>query len=150
MEEEMAYEVYVREFASKSTVPTITISPLGRCSLNRSAAAMFDKEAVENVILLWDRESLKFAIRNINKKDARSFNIRYTRKDKVVVGAQFSGVMFFKHIGYDYSKTATYPIRWNNDENLFEVELSQERFQGQQPLVTLEGGKRHDKTGTAD
>src|SRR5690348_7296658 len=133
----MGYEIYVREFASKSTTPTITISPLGRCSLNRSAAAMFDKDAVENVLLMWDKESLKFAIRPITKKDARAFNIRYSKKDKAVTGAQFSGVMFLRHIKYDFSKTATYPIQWNNEASLFEVELPEERFQSNQPLVAV-------------
>jgi hypothetical protein len=108
---------------------------------------MLDKDAVENVILLWDKQALKFAIRSIGKKDARSFNIRYTRKDKVVIGAQFSGVMFLKHIGYDYGTTGTYTLQWNNEESIFEVQLPQDRFQGQ-PLVALDGGKKHAKTGT--
>jgi hypothetical protein len=141
------YEIYVREFASKSTTPTLTISPLGRCTLNRAAAMLFDKDAVENVLLMWDKESLKFAIRNISKKDARSFNVRYTRKDKTVVGAQFSGIMFLKHIGYDHKTSGTYKLDWNADESFFEVQLPQDRFQGQ-PLVALEGGKKHAKTGT--
>jgi hypothetical protein len=146
----MGYEIYVREFASKSTVPTITISPLGRCSLNRSAAALFDKEAVENVLLLWDKEGLKFAIRPITKKDARSFNIRYSKKEKAVVGAQFSGVMFLRYIGYDFSKSATYTVKWNSDESIFEVELPREKFQGQQTLTAVEGGKKHAKALAGD
>jgi hypothetical protein len=146
----MGYEIYVREFTSKSTAPTITISPLGRCSLNRSAAALFDKDAIENVLLLWDKESRRFAVRPIVKKDARSFNIRYSRKEKIVVGAQFSGVMFLRHIGYDYTTTATYPISWNADESIFEVQLPEERFNAQKPLVAVEGGKKHGKALAGD
>jgi hypothetical protein len=144
----MAYEIYEKEFPTKSTSPTITISALGRCSLNRAAAALFHKEAVENALLMWDKENCKFAIRPITKKDARSFNIRYSTKDKTIIGGAFSGVMFLRHINYDYTKTTTYPIKWDANQGLFEVELSADRFVGaQQPLIAVEGGKKHAKSG---
>jgi hypothetical protein len=141
----MGYEIYVREFGTKSSTPKLTISQkLGRCSLNRAAAALFDKEAVENVLLLYDKDAFKFAVRPIVKKDPRSFAIRYSRKEKVITGAAFSGVMFLRHIGYDFSTTSTYPIKWNAEESIFEVELAKERLFGQ-PLLAVEGGKRHGK-----
>jgi hypothetical protein len=144
----MAYVIFEKTYPSKSTAPTITISPLGRCALNRAAGEMFSKDAVENVLLLWDESIRKFGIRPATKKDARSFPIRYSHKDdgKTVVGAAFSGVMFLKHVGYDYGKTGTYPITRNSDGSLYEVELPKERFGGtQQPLVAVEGGKKHGK-----
>jgi hypothetical protein len=144
----MAYEIYVKEYTSKSSAPTLTISQkLGRCTLNRAAAALFQKEAVENVLLMWDKEASKFGIRPIVKKDARSFTIRYAEKDKTVIGAAFSGVMFLRHIGYDLSTTGTYPIKWSSEESIFEVELPKERFVAQQPLMAVEGGKKHAKVG---
>jgi len=146
----MGYEIYEKEFPSKSTSPTITISPLGRCALNRAAAALFHKEAVENVLLLWDKDALKFAVRPITKKDNRSFAIRYSEKDKTVTGAAFSGVMFLRHIGYDFTTTQTYPIKWSANESLFEVELPQERFQSGPQLTATQGGKKNAKTATGD
>jgi len=145
----MGYVIYEKEFPTKSTSPTMTISPLGRCALNRAAAAMFHKEAVENVLLLWDKDALKFAVRPITKKDTRSFAIRYSQKDKTITGAAFSGVMFLRHIGYDFSTTKTYPIKWSANESIFEIELPKERFGGQQPLVAVEGGKKHGKLAAA-
>ena len=146
----MPWEVFAKEFKSKSTNPMLSISPLGRCTLNRAAAMMLDKEAVQTVLLLWDKEALKFAIRPIAKKDPRSFNIRYSRqKDggKAPTGAAFSGVMFLKHIGYNFSETKSYPVTKNENEDIFEVTLPKERFEGeqQQPLVAVEGGKKHGK-----
>jgi hypothetical protein len=148
----MGYEIYEKEFPTKSTSPTITISPAGRCALNRAAAEMFHKEAVENVLLLWDKDAFKFAIRPITKKDSRSFSIRYSQKDKaskIVTGAAFSGIMFLKHIGYDFSTTKIYPLKWSVNEAIFEVELPKERFGGQTPLVAVEGGKKHGKLAAA-
>lgn len=149
----MAYEIYVREFATRSsTTPKINISNLGRCTLNRAAAELFHKEAVEQILLLWDAQSRKFAMRPITKKDARSFGLRYSvNKQKVIQSAAFGGVMFFRHIGYDFSSGDTYPVTWNANESIFEVELPEEKFQGsQQPLIAVEGGKRHAKAVAGD
>ena len=149
--QQMGYEIYAKEFPTKSTSPTLTISKLGRCGLNRAAAMQFDKEAVENVLLLWDRDALKFAIRPITKKDSRSFNVRYMRKgkgdkEKIVTGAALSAVMFLKHIGYDLSSSQTYPIHWNADEAIFEIQLSKERFGVKEStVIPMEGGKKHGR-----
>ena len=149
----MGYTIFEKEYPSKSTSPTITISPLGRCALNRAAADMFYKDAIENILLLWDADEKKFALRPIGKKDARSFAVRYSKKDgddKIIVGAAFSGVMFLKHIGYDYATTGIYPIT-RNTEGMYEVALPQERFGvAQQQLTAVEGGKKHGKTMAGD
>jgi hypothetical protein len=147
----MPYVIYEKSYPSKSTSPTITISPLGRCALNRAAAEMLHKDALDNVLLMWDEPAKKFAIRAISKKDNRSFNLRYQYKDndqKTVVGAAFSGVMFLKHIGYDYTTTATYPVTRTEDGTLYEVELPNERFGTvgkEKTLLTVQGGKKHGK-----
>jgi hypothetical protein len=124
---------------------------LGRCTLNRAAAEILDKDAVQTVFLLWDAEAHKMAIRPIQKKDPRSFTIRYARdrKREKLTGAAFSGVLFLKHIGYDMSETKSYPLQWMPDPAQFEVQLPIEKLQGkQQPLVAVEGGKKHDKIAT--
>lgn len=110
---------------------------------------MFHKEAVENVLLLWDKDAFRFAIRPITKKDARSFAIRYSQRDKIVSGAAFSGIMFLRHIGYDFSTTKTYPVKWSVNESIFEVELPKERFGEQSSLIAVEGGKKHGKLASA-
>ena len=143
----MGYTIFEKEYPSKSTAPTITISPLGRCALNRAAAEMLSKDAVENVLLLWDEDAKKFAIKPVGKKDSRSFAVRYTQKakdDKTIVGAAFSGVMFLKHIKYDASTTGIYPITRTNDGALYELQLPAERF-GVKSLTAVEGGKKHGK-----
>jgi len=149
---DLGYEIYVKEFASRSSAPTITLAgKLGRITLNRSAAEMFDKDAIQHVLLLWDKDSLKFAIRPLTKKDDRAFNIRYSKKDKQVIGAAFSGVMFLRHIGYDFTTTGTYPLTWNADISMFEVQLPKERFgASQRPLLAVEGGKKHGKAANGD
>ncbi len=147
----MSWEIYTKERQTKSTNPTITISRLGRCTLNKAAATQFDKEATQNVLLLWDREMYKVALRPITKKDPRAFSLRYARAKESLTGAAFSGVMFLRHINYDFTSTKTYPITWNAEESIFEVTLPKERFHNeQQPLLAVEGGKKHGKTATGN
>jgi hypothetical protein len=146
---DMAFEIYSKERQSKSLAPMLSISSkLGRCTFNRAAAEMLDKEAVLTVLLLWDSETYRMAIRPIPKKDPRSFNIRYARdkKDKRALSAAFSGVMFLKSVGYDMSDTKSYPLQWVPEQAHFEVQFPAERLQvKQQPLVAVEGGKKHEK-----
>jgi len=148
----MAWEVFTKESRTRSTNPMLTIGlKLGRCALNRAAALMFEKEGVEDVLLMFDKQSRKFGLRPTTKKDARSFSIRYT-KDKVkgITGAAFAGVTFLRHIGYDFSTSQSYAVKWNSDESIFEVQLPEERFSGaQQPLLAVEGGKKHGKLAAA-
>ena len=151
----MSWEVYVKESRTRTTNPMLTIGlKLGRCALNRAAAALLEREGVEYVLLMFDKSARKMGLRTVTKKDPRAFPIRYSRskdKDKGVTGAAFSGVTFLRHIGYDFSTSQAYPIKRDADESLFEVQLPEERFQGgQQPLMAVEGGKRHGKAVAGD
>jgi hypothetical protein len=124
---------------------------LGRCALNRAAAALFERENVEFVLFMFDKAAYKMGMRPVSKKDPRSFAVRLSRsKDKGVTGGALSGVTFLQHIGYDLSTTQQYPIKWDSEESIFEVQLPEERFQGQQkPLTAVEGGKKHGKAISA-
>jgi hypothetical protein len=146
----MAWEVFSREYPARSTTPTLTISAKGRCSLNRAASEAMHKQAVETILLMWDRDAYKLALRPIAKKDSRSFAVRYNKRGKDVVGAVFSGVMFLKHIEYDMTETKTYPVNFDSDEGLFIVELPKDRFHDvQQPLIAVEGGKKQERHAKA-
>jgi hypothetical protein len=153
---EMAWEIFTKESRQKTTAPMLTIGQkLGRITLNRSAAMLFDKEGpIEAVLLLWDKERRVFGIRPINRKDPRSFGVRYTRskdKDKSITGAAFAGVAFLKYIGYDFSTTKAYPVKRSEDESMFEVEVPADRLSGsQQPLIAVEGGRKHGKAANGD
>src|SRR4051812_28365656 len=80
------YEVFSRKISRVGT-PMLTITKLGRIALNKTATARFERDAVEFVILLWDKESRRIAIRPITKKDARAYRVSYGQKGN---GAGFS------------------------------------------------------------
>ena len=56
-----------------------------------------------------------------------------------------------QHHGYDLSTTQGYPIKWDTDESIFEVELPEGKLRGEQPpLTAVEGGKKHGKALAGD
>lgn len=148
----MGWEIYTKQARVVSASPKLTIGKrLGRCGLNRAAAVLFDKEGVDYVLLMWDKEGRRIGLRSSNKKDPRAFAVRTARKrdkDSTITGAAFSGITFLRHIGYDLSTSHSYPITWNTEDAVFEVQLSEgDLEQSQQPLVAVEGGKKHAKAG---
>jgi hypothetical protein len=120
----MAYEIFDRKVRYSGT-EAITITKYGQLSFNKTASAILQKEAVEKVLMLWDKEKLSIGIRAIKKKDTRAFTVRWsTRGD----GAGFSIASFIKHIDYNASESRSFPVQWNDEQQMFEFELKKEYF----------------------
>ena len=136
----MAFEVFSRKVRRLAS-PQVTLTTLGRVALNKAATAILEKQAVENVILLWDYESKRFAIRPIAKKDPRAYRVHYGKAGN---GAGFSAVTFLDHIGYNYKKESrSFSAEWSEEESAFVVNLSDEILgQDQLPLTVVDGGKK--------
>jgi hypothetical protein len=113
----MAYVVF-EKVIRRVTTPMLTISPLGRLNFNTAASDTLHKNAVEDVLLMWDKEARKMAIRSITKKDSRSYRMRYSKRSKA---AGFAAKPFLEFVGYDYSKTRSFPCAWNDEQGMFEI-----------------------------
>jgi|ERR1051325_880560 hypothetical protein len=140
----MAYEIFTRK-VTRSGAPTIAFNTLGRISLNQSATRQFLKEAVEWVLLLWDRQARKVALRPITKKDARAYRVSYYKKSN---GCGFSAKTFFDHIGIDYSASFTVAAEWNEEEGILEATLPEEKLKDerQQKLMPMETPNKRSRS----
>jgi hypothetical protein len=125
----VGYEIY-EKVVTRSSSPQISISKLGRLSFNSGAAKVLEKNAVEHVLLLWDKDARRMAVRSITRKDARAYVVRFGMKNKL---AGFAAKTFLVHINYDFSTTGSYPCTWNEKESMFEIDLPAERFGKQEP-----------------
>jgi hypothetical protein len=126
-EAKVAFEIFTREIV-RSVEPTVTITTMGRIALNKSATAVLEKSAVEYVLMLWDKESNRAAIRPIGKKDRRSYRLSYGTKGN---GAGFSAVTFLNFIKYDWSKTRSFAIEWvTKTEDMYIFTIPQEHLTG--------------------
>jgi hypothetical protein len=136
----MAFEVFSRK-VRRLTSPQVTLTTLGRMAFNKAATAVFEKQVVENVVLLWDVETKRFAVKPISKKDSRAYHIHYGKNGN---GAGFSAITFLDHIGYNYKDSSnSFSAEWNEDEQMFLVSLADVVLgQKQLPLTALDGGKK--------
>ncbi len=118
----MAYEIFTRKKVTQSS-PTLSLSKLGRIGLNQGATRIFKDKAVEFVLILWDEDNHKMALRPITKKDPRAYSVSYAKKGNF---SGFSSKTFLEHIGYDSSETHSFPAKWNENEDVLEIDISKE------------------------
>jgi hypothetical protein len=120
------YEIFTRKIPRMGT-PMMSFSKLGQFTFNQAAAQILQKEPIEHVLLLWDTEERKIAIKSTsNKKDPRAYRIRYQEKGN---GASFSAKTFLDYIGIDYSQRRGVIIEINpNHEMVIEVKMPDECF----------------------
>ncbi len=136
----MAYEIFTRK-VTRTGNPALAFNTFGRIGLNQAATRLFQKDAIEFVLLLWDTEERKLAIRPITKKDTRAYRIAYSKKGN---GSGFSAKTFFDYIGLDYSSTFSVLAQWNEEEGLLEADVPQERLKDlrQQKLLPVEPNRK--------
>jgi len=120
----MGYEL----FSVKSIrigAPTLTITSGGQFSLNADAGDLLRRVGTNFVQILWDADAYKVALRPLVKADESSYKISAGGKRRGVV---FSGMAFLRYIGWDFSKPATMPVRWNEDAKVLEASLPRENI----------------------
>lgn len=120
----MGYEIFNRKVQYRGA-PAISFTSLGRFAFNKAATMQLEKAAVENVLLLWDKENRRIGVRPITKKDDRAYKIHWNKRGD---GAGFSAATFLKHIEYNASETRTFPARWDEEQLIFEIEVPKEHF----------------------
>ena len=134
----MGWEIFERVIR-RSASPTVNLSKLGRFNFNGAATKVLTENAVERVLLMWDRDARRVGIRRVGKKDARAYTVHYARKNSY---SGFAAKTFLQHIGYDCSNTATFPIDWNEDDATFVFSLNPvENRQGMQRFPTVTRSK---------
>ncbi len=124
----MAYEIFEKKTPRLGT-PVMSFSKLGAITFNQTASRQFKKIGAKNILLMWDTESRKLALKTTtDEKDPRSYVIRYNDKGN---GASFSAKTFLDYAGIDYSqrKPMTIEISSNN-EFIVEVNIPDSLFTG--------------------
>lgn len=119
----MAYEIFTKR-VTRNNAPAITIGTSGRIGLNKTAAELLSKEAVDHVLLMWDSEHRKIGIRPIRKKDPRAYRVNFSVNKS---GAGIAAKAFCDYIGYDYQVSSKkFRAEWNETESAIEIDLNQE------------------------
>ena len=133
----MGYEVFTRK-VTRSGSPTMGFSKIGQIQFNQTAARLLQKDAVEHVLLLWDADAHKIAVKSIsNKKDPRAYRVRYMAQGN---GAGFSAKTFLDHIGVDFTERRTLAVDINQGSDMIlEVEVPEAYFKKRPRVMGLKG-----------
>lgn len=126
----MAFEIFSRKVQWQGS-PSVTFNKLGRFAFNKAATAKFEKDAIENVLLLWDAEKQIVGVRPITKKDPRAYKVHMGTKGN---GCGFSASTFLRYIGIDLSESRSMPAKWDDGEEMFLIEVPEEYFGKKQAL----------------
>ena len=133
----MAYEIFSRKVQRKG-IPAVSITPYGRLAFNRPLVKILEDNAFERVLLLWDADRHRLAIRPITKNDPRSYQISFRSKES---GVGVSIKTFLDHYDIDYSETRSIPAVLNADDMIVEVDLPPEMIKkekAKQKVLKLE------------
>lgn len=106
------------ESGQVGSCPTLAIAPDGRLFLNAAASRILLGLGAKHVLLLWDKEISKMAVKAVTKSDKNAFAvtiIKYT--------ATARAKTFFDHIGWNSTRRETLAAIWNPTEKMFEVVL---------------------------
>src|SRR6266404_4752600 len=112
----MAYELFQKKNIRIDT-PAITIMRDGRITLNAAAVRILVAAGVRSVLLLWDKENCRLAIKATENKDKNSFVVSIVRNSSGSLKVK----AFMNHIGWNAQQRETLPTTWNPSENMFEV-----------------------------
>ena len=139
----MAYEIYERK-TTRTVAPAVTISPTGRFAFNAAITRLFQKHHVEDVLLMFDKEQRRIAVRPITKKDVRSYKVTFSHSK---TGSNTSGKSFLEWANLDLSKRRTYPAEWMEEEGLLEIIPPAEVFKDerQRKLLPVEQTRKQAK-----
>ena len=139
----MGYQIFEKQI-TRTTTPSVTITKIGRIMLNAASSRIFHDNAVESVLILFDKEQGKVALKPIGKKDGRAYRVTYGKNQN---GCSFSGKSFLDFAKIDYSKKRTFPASWNEGDGLLELSLSLEKEDRQRRLLPVEPAKKHARMG---
>jgi hypothetical protein len=116
----VAYKVFEKK-NTRIGSPILTITKLGRISLNASATKLLRDNTVEYVLVMWDEDALQMALKpTSSKRDTRAYKITFGANNS---GAAFSAKSFLDFVGWDLSVKRQVPAEWNEDSNLLEAKV---------------------------
>jgi hypothetical protein len=119
----MAYEIFDSK-ATRSRSPGLTIRADLRIAFNADARNLFTSVGAKYAQILWDRESLRLAIRPLTKPEARAFKLTFPNIRR---GPTIAAQSFLRYIEWQAGEPFTTAVNWNEKEGLLEAALPRER-----------------------
>jgi hypothetical protein len=115
----VAYETFKRTGIRVGT-PTVAITTDGRMAINAAAVRIIVGAGVKFVLLRWDKDRLKVAIKATHKGDKNAYAISVAPDGHA---GTLRAKSFLNHIGWNAPERETLSATWNEQEKMFEITL---------------------------
>ena len=100
--------------------PMISVRKQGTLTFSMSAMRKFILFDFKFAILFFNKSTKTVGLRLTNDEKEKGL-LKLVRKD--AGGHTISAQKFLKYIGWDYSKTARYPVNWDEKNELYTFQL---------------------------
>ena len=117
----MGFEKYTGKWAIIKDQASISILKGGQFGINQACHRKYFKD-YKCAFFYYDKETEKIGIQPTNEETKDSYPIRLSRGGNL---ANISAISFLKYFKIDYRVTKAYPVTWNDDEKLVEINLNQ-------------------------
>ena len=120
----MAWEVFTRQII-RTGEPAVTIGKMGRIAFNMVATGILNDHKATHVVLMWDKESYKCAVKIASRNDSGAYTLTYNVKYN---GAGFSAVTFLNYMRYDWTETRAFNAEWDDSAKMLVFTIPQQYF----------------------
>jgi hypothetical protein len=132
----LAYELFER-VAVRVDTPNLSIAPGGRIAFNAAACRLLLDAKIRTVVILWDKDASRMAIKTAPRGERNAFGISFTGANH---SASLTAKLFLRHIGWSASKRVALATTWNAGAKMFEATLPPQYL----ATTSLHGKRRAD------
>ncbi len=118
----MAYEVFKRT-GVRVEQPALSLTPDGRIALNAAATRVLIAAEVRAVLLLWDKQNRRVAIKSAPKGDKNAYAVSLVSDRRA---GSLRAKTFLGYVGWSAPQRETLPATWNEKEKMLEITLPRE------------------------
>jgi hypothetical protein len=115
----MAYEVFKRTGA-RVEEPTLSITPSGNVVFNAAATRVLAAAGVKAAVLLWDKNTNRFAIKATSKGDRNAYAVTITPGHS---SGSLRAMSFLNYVGWGAKHRESLSVTWNEKEKMLETVL---------------------------
>jgi hypothetical protein len=98
----------------------VSIAPWGKVAFNRPASDLLKEKGIKTAVLLFDEENLVIGIRQPKGFNESEYKLSNSQHESYLV---ICPKAFLKFINWPLKKTRSFPVEWDEKENMLLVKL---------------------------
>ncbi len=121
----MSFEQFDRRREHIDLTPAISIAPWGKFAFNKPASDFLKKKGIKYIVLLFDSDNLTIGIKESKGINDACHHLSDSQHHNYL---GFTAIAFFKHIRCTIKRTKSFPLVWDEKEEMYILSLPKEAF----------------------